>query len=38
MGGECGTNGNYEEAYKVFVGKAEGRDDLEDLGVGESIY
>jgi hypothetical protein len=34
MGGACSTNGEKRNAYRILVGKAEGRRPLEDQDVG----
>jgi hypothetical protein len=33
MGGACSMYGEMRNALKIFVGKPEGRDPLEDLGI-----
>jgi hypothetical protein len=37
MGGACSTQGEMRIVYNIFVGKPEGRDYLEDLGVDGKI-
>jgi hypothetical protein len=37
MSGACSTHGEMRNAYKIFVGKSEGRTHMEDLGVGGII-
>jgi hypothetical protein len=37
MGGECGRYGEKRNAYSLLVGKTEGKDHLEDPGVGGRI-
>jgi hypothetical protein len=37
MGGACGTYGAKRNAYRILVGKHEGKNHLEDLGVDGNI-
>jgi hypothetical protein len=37
MGGVCSTHGEMRNAYKVLVGKPEGKRPQEDIDVGGSI-
>jgi len=37
MGGACSTHGEMRNAYNKLVGKPEGRDHSEDLGVNGKI-
>jgi hypothetical protein len=38
MGRACSTRGDIGNAYKIFVGKAEGKSYLEDIVVDGIIY